>query len=711
VFLPFVLAVSAFAGDWPDWRGPTRDGRSAERGLPDRWAPAWRAPVGGRSAPVVAGDRVYLQNSAGKGATLQERVLCLNADTGAVAWEYKFTIHSSDVPPHRVGWASPVVDLATGNVYAFGVAGTLVALSESGRLLWQRSLSEDLGLVTTHGGRTVSPVIDGDLVIVSGINSGWGAQARASHRFFAFDKHTGEAVWVSTPGGRPFDTTYSPPLIAAVDGVRLLIQGSGDGAVHALKVQTGEQVWKFEMSKRGVNTGAVLSGTTAYVSHSEENLDSSEMGVLAAIDARSQGAIGKAGVKWAIKGFQGGYSSPILDGDRVLQLDNGGNLFAFDAVTGRQLWKQNLGTVQKASPVIADGKIYVGTESGKFFILKPHNDHCEILDHKLLGSEQAPEVIVASAAVSNGRVFVVSADATYCLGRKSGAPPTPRPEPLAPSTAAPAHLQVAPTELILKPGESVQLHARLFDAQGRFIREEPAAWSLEQLSGAVAADGRYTAPKAGKPQAGQVKAAAAGLSAVARIRVIPPPPYAENFDSLAPDAVPPFWINTTGKFAAREMDGGKVLVKLANNPFTKRARAYFGPDTWHDYTVEADVRATEKRRQMGDAGVVAQRYQLILFGNHQRLELQSWQPETERTALTSFSWKPETWYHLKLRVENLPDGKVRARGKAWPSGEPEPAAWTLERIDPVPSRQGSPGLYADAPFEVYFDNVKAAANQ
>jgi hypothetical protein len=65
---------------------------------------------------------------------------------------------------------------------------------------------------------------------------------------------------------------------------------------------------------------------------------------------------------------------------------------------------------------------------------------------------------------------------------------------------------------------------------------------------------------------------------------------------------------------------------------------------------------------------------------------------------------------LKLRVENLPDGKVRARGKAWPTGQPEPAAWTIERVDSIPSRQGSPGLYADAPFEVYFDNVKVAAN-
>jgi hypothetical protein len=66
---------------------------------------------------------------------------------------------------------------------------------------------------------------------------------------------------------------------------------------------------------------------------------------------------------------------------------------------------------------------------------------------------------------------------------------------------------------------------------------------------------------------------------------------------------------------------------------------------------------------------------------------------------------------MKLRVENLPDGKTRARAKIWPVAEAEPAAWLLERVDPTGHRQGSPGLYADAPVEVFFDDVKVTANQ
>ena len=712
-----MIALSARAGDWADWRGPARDGISPEKNLPARWSPAgenlsWKAPYGGRSAPIILGDRIYLQNSVGKGETLQERVMCFDADTGKLLWEHRFNVYLSDVPPHRVGWASPVGDPATGNVYSLGVGGHLSGLSREGKVLWERSLGEDFGLVTTHGGRTVSPVIEGDLVIVSGITSGWGTQARAGHRFMAFDKKTGETMWVSSPGGRPYDTTYSPPIVVNVNGMRLLIAGGSDGAVHAIKPQTGEPVWRYEMSKRGINTGVVVKGTTAIVTHSEENLDTNEMGLIAAGDATATGNVGKDQIRWSKTGFQGGFSSPVIDGDRFYQIDNGSNIAAFDIATGRQLWIQNLGTIQKSSPVLADGKLYVGSENGKFFILKPGPDKCEILDEDLLGTQQTPEAIIASVAISNGRVFLASDSALYCIGKKN--PDTSRgvSNEAPTSKAEPTFVQVVPTELTIKPSDTVRFRVRLFDAKGHFVREEPAAtWSLDQLKGTVQGSGQFVAAPDAGAQAGQVKATVGGISGTARLRVIPPLPWNESFDGLAAASVPAHWINTAGKFTVREEGNNKVLVKLADNPFTKRARAFLGPSNLSNYMVEADVRATEKRRQMGDAGVVAQRYALVLFGNHQQLELQSWQPETTRTAKVPFTWKADTWYRLKLQVENLPDGKTRVRGKAWPAAETEPAAWTIEKIDPIPNRQGSPGIYADAPFEIFFDNLKVTANE
>lgn len=709
--LVITLAIPVAAEDWPEWRGPQRDGSSRETGLPEAWSTSgmnllWRVPIGGRSAPVVFGDRVFLFTASGKGETLQEQLSCLDAITGKVLWQRRMNVFLSDVPPHRAAWASPGVDPETGNVYAFGVGGMLYAFTRDGKPIWEKSLVEEHGLVTTHGGRTTSPVIDGDLLIVSGISTGWGAQARAAHRFFAFNKKNGSLIWVGETTGRPFDTTYAPPIIGEVEGMRLLISGAGDGAVYAIKLGTGEVVWKHEMSKRGLNAGVVINNNTVVVSHSEENLDTNEMGLLAGIDIRSRGIVAREQLRFRITGWQGGVSSPVLDGDRVYQIDNGSNLFAFDAHTGRTLWQLNLGTIQKGSLLIADGKLYAGTENGKFFILRPRADRCDVLSEVALGTAQAPEAIIASPAVSNGRLFITSMDATYAIGSKPPGKSSPPPARPAVKPGKPAWLQVVPAEVLLRPGETAAFTARLFDEKGNFVRETPADWAAGNNAVSIAAGSLKAGPAAA---AGVLKAAAEGLTGEARFRVIAPPPYEENFETLS--ATPAYWINATGKTAVRELDGAKVLVKLADNPFTKRARMFIGPSSLSAYTVEADVRMVDKRRQIGDAGIVAQRYQLTLFGNNQKLELQSWQPDLSRTVVRDYTIAGDTWYRLKLRVEPAAGGRVRALGKAWKRDEAEPADWMIQRVDPTPNLQGAPGLYADAPNEVFFDNLKVTPNR
>ena len=151
--------------DWADWRGPNRDGTSPEKNLPESWSPdgenlLWKAPFPGRSAPIVMGDRLYAFNLAGEGAAVQERTFCLDADSGKLIWEHRHNIFHSDVPPWRIAWSAPVGDPGTGNVYTFGVAGMMTAFSRDGKVLWNRSLIEEFGTLSTHGGRTVSPVIE-----------------------------------------------------------------------------------------------------------------------------------------------------------------------------------------------------------------------------------------------------------------------------------------------------------------------------------------------------------------------------------------------------------------------------------------------------------------------------------------------------------------------------------------------------------------------
>jgi outer membrane protein assembly factor BamB len=567
----------------------------------------------------------------------------------------------------------------------------------------------------------MSPIIDGDLVIVGAPVSNWGTQANRSHRLIAMDKRTGDIVWVSTPGGRPYDTAYATPLIATINGTRLLIAGLGDGGFHAIKPQTGEKVWSFVASKRSINTGVAVSGNTVIVSHGDENLDTSELGLIAAIDGSQTGDIKTP--KWAVHGDQFGFSSPVIDGNRVYQIENGSKLLAFDLATGRELWRHILGTVQKAPLVLADGKLYVGTESGKFFIVRPHADRAEVLsdvqlppskDDNAGQSAGIPEPVFGGAAISRGRIFFVSTGGVYAIGPKTATALTGLAvdAPAEKGDGAPAWLQVSPTELVLRPGQAVKLHARLFDAKGRFLREEPAAsWSLEGLKGVVV-DGTLTSAAEPNDQAGVIKATAGNLTGEARARVARPLPWTETFDAYADGAVPAGWVNAVaGKFSVTTLDGQKVLQKAPDATIFKRIRAFIGPVDFSNYTFEADVRGTTKRRQMTDLGITAQRYSLVLYGNAQQLKIEPWEPEVQRSVMVPYAWKPDTWYHLKLRVENMPDGKVRARGKAWPVGEAEPAAWTIEKVDAIGNRQGAPGFFVDAEFGAYLDNLKLTANQ
>jgi outer membrane protein assembly factor BamB len=436
------LTATPSADNWPEWRGgPKRDGRSAETGLPAKWtAPsptlrageglAWRVLFGSRSTPVIFGGRVYLYAPAGDTASRQERLLALDEATGKLLWERRFPVYLTDIPAHRVAWASPSVDPATGNVYTFGGNAHLRGFSPDGTQIWERSLIEEYGAVTTHGGRAVSPVVDGDRIIVSTLISAWGTLGRGGNRYFAFDKKTGQTVWISSPQARHWDTNYSTPIIATVGGVRLAIVGGTDGVFHALKAGTGEPVWKFDVSKRAINNSVVMVGTDVIVTHSEENFDTNEMGLLARFDATLKGEIKKEQAKWFRHGVQIGFPTPVADeaNGMLYAVDNGAILFGIDLQTGNTLWTKKLGTMQKGAPVLADGKLYIGTENGRVHILKPSKAGVEVLDDDALpisiqegtgGAEPGPEPIVASPAIANGRVYIASMDALYAIGPKA----------------------------------------------------------------------------------------------------------------------------------------------------------------------------------------------------------------------------------------------------------------------------------------------------
>ena len=309
----------AFAADWPEWRGPSRNGTSDETTLPSRWSPsgenlAWRIPIGSRSAPVAFRGRLYvLTTTEGDPSSTQERLVALDADSGKVLWERRFSVYLSDVPQHRAAWASPAVDPETGNIYAFTVGAQLFCVSPDGKILWDRSMPEEHGAITTHGGRTTSPIVEGDKVILNALILAWGDLGRPGNRYFAFDKRTGETIWISSPQTRHYDTNYSMPIVADVNGMKQLIVGGTDGVFHGIKLNTGEPVWRVDVSKRAILNSALYRDGIAYITHGEENIGTTAMGMVAAVDATRTGALDASAFKWSTHGFLPTFASPVMD--------------------------------------------------------------------------------------------------------------------------------------------------------------------------------------------------------------------------------------------------------------------------------------------------------------------------------------------------------------------------------------------------------------
>ena len=264
-------AAPASAEDWPNWRGPHRDGTSDQTGLVSSWSRdgenlIWKADLVSRSTPVVFDGRACVSGRVGEKLLKQEMVACFDAGTGEKLWERRFPVFNTTVPFTRVGWASVAGEPETGYVFAQNVDGWLVALDREGNVAWERRLGEQFGRASGYGGRTLVPLVEGDRLIVAVVGGGWGDNAAPRQRYMAFDKRTGEVRWVSTPGQvmiLDFNNNGSP-TVGDVNGRRVVVGGGADGWVHALDAGTGEPLWRFNLSERGLNVPPLLKDGVVY---------------------------------------------------------------------------------------------------------------------------------------------------------------------------------------------------------------------------------------------------------------------------------------------------------------------------------------------------------------------------------------------------------------------------------------------------------------
>ena len=707
----------AQASEWTSWRGPDQNGYSSATGLIDTWSPEgenliWRRDFTARSTPVVMDGRVYVNGRAGTGIDQQAVVAAFDAETGEPIWENRYNLYLTTVAMNRVGWASLTGDPETGYIYAQLVSGLFLCLDRDGKVVWSRSLKEEHGRFEGYGGRTASAVIDEDQVILNMINGSWGNQGPPRHRYYAFDKQSGAVRWMSTPGGNVYDrNTQSVPVVAVINGQRLLIGGNADGHIYAIQARTGRKVWEFELSKRGINVSPVVDDTgRVFISHSEENIDEATLGRFVAIDGTGSGDLTSSGELWRWNRKKAGFPSPALHEGRVYVVSNQGNLAAVDAATGDVHWELSIGTVGKASPVWADGKLYAPETNGHFAIVKPGEDSAEILArHELrMPDGRRYAEFYGSAAIAYGRIYFTTEEGLYCLGDKDAAfevtssyPPGLGDEGTAEGPAA--TLLVIPAEVTANPGETHDFEVQAFDAQGRSLGPVEAMWSIAGLDAELDGSSLRIAADSGFA-AGALVAESGGLEAEARVRVFPPLPWREDFSGGKRG----LWIGG-GRYDVTEENGDSILIKPVAERGLLRSPLLIGPPSMGNYTIQADVRLTQKGRRKADAGLINSGYILDLLGIHQRLQIRSWSAQLRVENTVDVEAEMDRWYTMKLQVES-DDAEARIRGKVWPRGTDEPADWTVTATDPHPIRNGSPGLLGYSPSVVSYDNVLIEPN-
>ena len=759
-----LLASSAAAADWPDWRGPMQDRHYDGPPLVTSFDPEagtnvlWKSDeAGGISTPVIMRGKLFTLVRHKPGTTEEaEKVLCLDAATGQKLWENVFNVYLSDVPAERVGWSAVIADPSSNTVFAHGVCGVFTAIdATTGKTKWQRSLHEEFGFLSTYGGRTNIPVVFEDLVIASAVVTGWGDTARPAHRFLGLDKATGEVRWMNGTKELPEDTTYSTPSLAALGGQAALVFGSSDGSVWNLQPRTGKPVWNFKLSRRGLNVAPLVEGEDVFISQAEENLDNTSMGSVTRFKAVGTGDITATNVVWQKKGVMDGRSMPVVLGDRVYFVDDGAKIYAFDKKTGDAVGKpvKLLGTIVRGSPLVADGKLYACSTSG-WHVLEPTKDGLKFVNRMRLNDE---DEVTASPVACNGLVYLTTNARLYCLGEKLGGSSASGPANPGPGIVAarmggtpgePAWVQVVPAEAQVAAGTTVPLKVRLFDAAGRFVKESAAEFAT--TAGTMSKDGVYTAPASGHTAA-IITAKVGSLEGKSRIRSMPPLPWRFDFEDIplaadpktgAVKGEPPLpWIGMRYRHVVRDVDGSKCLVKVTTIPKGTRSQGWIGPIGLHDYSVQADFRAQEtgvekpgspasdtpkssgsdadafakkfgnpaalEKARMPDMGLVAQRYTLDLMGASQQLQLRSWPPQvaTYFSKTIPFAWEAGRWYTMKLEARTK-DGSAALRGKVWPRGEKEPEAWTIEGVHAAGNLQGSPGFFGNSKdSEISIDNV------
>jgi len=406
--LLMAMSAAALADDWPSWRGPNRDGVSAERGLPTVWAPdknvVWTLGLPGPagSTPIVVKDRLFLVTP--KPASEQLLLLCVGTD-GKPLWEKELA--KGVKTPGNLASASPSSDGL--HVWAYVGTGDLGCFTLDGQEVWRAQLQERYGRFKTQFGMTTTPLVHEGKLFLQLIHSG-GAWV------VALDALSGHELWKAERKSDGVDECeHSYASIQYWTGGVLVSHGNDYTIGHDPK--DGAELWRLgDLNPKDRYNKTLRFVSSPLVTGDLIVVPTAKGGAVVGLDPRAKGTIDRehpAYQRWRVNAGTPDVSSPLLYQGLVYLSDNSGTLTVLDAATGELVYKKRPDKDNHfASPVAGDGKVYLAGRNGTVSVVAAGREF-SVLASNTLGTP-----FDASPAISGGRIYLRGATALWAIGER-----------------------------------------------------------------------------------------------------------------------------------------------------------------------------------------------------------------------------------------------------------------------------------------------------
>lgn len=414
--LLFLVAQTSPADTWPQWRGPTNDSVAPGKNLPTKWSKteniAFKTPIPGwgTSTPAIWKDVAFVTTQEADRLLL----LRLDATNGKIAWQRevgrgeprrkgplgKGRFHDE----HNMASPSPVTDGK--HVWVHFGNGDLACYDYAGEKVWAMNLEQKYGFYSIWWGHANSPILYGDLLISVCMQD---PKDGGKSYIVAHDKLTGKEKWhVSRDYGalaEPADSYTTPLFFKGPDRIEMIVFGAN--AVDAYDPTDGRKLWwcrPFTVKGNRVISGPTLAGDTVYAVEGMK-------GPLFAIKAGGQGDTTSTHVKWKHAGKTPDAASPVVVNGLVYIANNAGAVTCLEADTGKEVWQERLGDAFRATPLVAENRVYFFTKEGKAIIIEATREL------KVVSRVEIGEDIMASPAAASGSLFIRTKEHLYRIGK------------------------------------------------------------------------------------------------------------------------------------------------------------------------------------------------------------------------------------------------------------------------------------------------------